>query len=195
MKKIDRRSFLKVLGIAGAACAMTALTGCDDGVSVPSDGSTPLSYLKPLNGEIAWGNYTPEDPFGQIYTQGANYSIFTFYANKWKNTYNEKNTYGDGDNHCASVEYLTDRKYRKLTMNLNPYKDMGEEGCGFVRIYADDKLVAVSEMIGQKTRQTVKLEADITGAEYIKVVPAVVRDYGWDKYRGSIILWDVKLWK
>ena len=28
--KIDRRSFLKVLGIAGAACAMTALTGCDE---------------------------------------------------------------------------------------------------------------------------------------------------------------------
>lgn len=29
MKKINRRSFLKVLGIAGAACAMTALTGCE----------------------------------------------------------------------------------------------------------------------------------------------------------------------
>lgn len=47
--KIDRRSFLKVLGIAGAACAMTALTGCDE-EGTPSfpagDGSVSLSSLK-----------------------------------------------------------------------------------------------------------------------------------------------------
>lgn len=70
MKKINRRSFLKVLGIAGAACAMTALTGCDE-EGMPStpagDGSTPLSYLKPLNGSFTWENKIPEDPYGNTY--------------------------------------------------------------------------------------------------------------------------------
>lgn len=50
MKKINRRSFLKVLGIAGAACTMTALTGCDGGSGggTPNrDGSVPLSDLNP----------------------------------------------------------------------------------------------------------------------------------------------------
>ena len=49
--KIDRRSFLKVLGIAGAACAMTALTGCDE-EGTPSfpagDGSVSLSRRSKL---------------------------------------------------------------------------------------------------------------------------------------------------
>lgn len=68
MKKIDRRGFLKVLDFAGVACAMTALTGCDESSSaVVGDGSVPLSRLEPLNGKIEWGNITPEDPYGNIY--------------------------------------------------------------------------------------------------------------------------------
>ena len=68
--KIDRRSFLKVLGIAGAACAMTALTGCDE-EGTPSfpagDGSVSLSSLKPFNGSVPWnGKWLPEDPFGNV---------------------------------------------------------------------------------------------------------------------------------
>ena len=87
--KIDRRSFLKVLGIAGAACAMTALTGCDE-EGTPSfpagDGSVSLSSLKPLNGGVPWnGRWLPEDPFGNVYTSGANYAIFT-YGSGWSNT-------------------------------------------------------------------------------------------------------------
>lgn len=193
MKKIDRRSFLKVLGIAGAACAMTALTGCDDeGVpgGVPAgDGSTPLSYLKPFNGSVVWNNITPEDPFGNIYSKGVNYMVFRSYGCYWTDT-----THSDGLTvFHGKVEYLTDKKYRKLTMNLNPYKYMGEVGWGKVNVYVDGKLQATSPEIVQKTRETVKFEVDISGAEYIMVEP-VVRT-GGERAAGEIIMWDVKLWK
>ena len=195
MKKIDRRSFLKVLGIAGAACAMTALTGCDDeGVPGGSagDGSTPLSNLKPLNGSFTWENETPEDPYGNIYMRGVNYSVFR-QGSGWKDTF-----WVDDVSQGGKAEYVVDRKYRKLTMKLNPHKEMGENGWGYVKVFADKKLVATSEMIRQKTRETVQFEVDITGATYIEVEPVAKHQYYYGILKedvGSIILWDVKLWK
>lgn len=54
---------MKVMGLAGTACAMTVLTGCDDSTTVPAgDGSVPLSDLKPFNGSVVWNNVVPEDP-------------------------------------------------------------------------------------------------------------------------------------
>ena len=83
--KIDRRSFLKVLGIAGAACAMTALTGCDE-EGTPSfpagDGSVSLSSLKPFNGSVPWnGRWLPEDPFGNVY------KLCNIHIRKWLGEY------------------------------------------------------------------------------------------------------------
>lgn len=187
MKKIDRRSFLKVLGIAGAACAMTALTGCDDSiVAVIGDGSVPLSYLKPLNGSFTWQNAIPEDPYGSTYMRGINYSVF---PNEWRGTFWESYNVRAG-----KAEYVVDRKYSKLTMKLNPYKSMQENGWGYVKVFADKKLVATSELIRQKTRETVQFEVDITGATYIEVEP-VASGSGPNNTDGIIILWDVKLWK
>ena len=196
--KIDRRSFLKVLGIAGAACTMTALTGCDgvSGGGTPNhDGSVPLSDLNPLNGRIAWNNVAPEDPFGNVYVRGVNYSIFR--AGSWSKETNTATVLS------AKVEYLTDKKYKKLTMNLNPYKDIGgnpytstENEWGLVKVYADGKLVATSDMVQRKTKDTIKFEADITGADYIIIEPTISYwHYGLNKGGGEMILWDVKLWK
>lgn len=190
MKKISRRDFMKTLGVAGAACAMTALTGCDgSGTTVIGDGSVPLSYLKPLNGSFTWENKIPEDPYGNTYMRGANYSVFSFYSG-WNDTF------GEGSNlFCGKAEYVVDRKYSKLTMNLNPYKDMGENSWGMVKVFADNKLVATSEVIRQKTRQTVKFEVDIAGATYIEIEPVIRRGYGYKPNEGHIIIWDVKLWR
>ena len=190
-KKIDRRSFLKVLGIAGAACAMTALTGCDDeGVPVipAGDGSVPLSNLKPLNGVFKWGNVAPEDPFGKTYTNGANSIVLWTYSDAWNSGTNDF-----GETYRGIVEYSVDKKYKKLTMKLNPYKDMEEKGWSMVNIYADDKIVGTSPVIKQKTKETETLEVDITNAEYIKIEPIVSNSYYAG--HGSLILWDVKLWK
>lgn len=188
MKKINRRSFLKVLGIAGAACAMTALTGCEDApvVTRPGDGSTPLSDLKPLNGSIDWNQkWLPKDPFGNVYNQGVNYTIFSY--NGWDG-FKQNWVYLSAD-----VEYLVNQKYQRLTMKLNPYETMDEECWGLVKVYVDNELAGTSPTIVQKTDKTVEFEVDITGAKYIKIEPTVRRcDYY--ETRGGIILWDVKLW-
>ena len=194
--KIDRRSFLKVLGITGAACAMTALTGCDE-EGTPSfpagDGSVSLSSLKPFNGSVPWnGRWLPEDPFGNVYTRGANYAIFT-YGSGWGNT---RESWPDLN---TVVEYYVDQKYRKLTMKLNPYKDTDSLSWGLVKVYVDDKLTATSDVIKQKTDKAIEFNVDITGAKYINIEPYVREsaDYlGGVRYStGGIILWDVKLWK
>lgn len=88
MKKIDRRDFMKVLGIAGAACAMTMLTGCEDAPTanpMPGEGSTLLSDLKPMNGSVVWSNIVPEDSFGNTYSDSANYMVFRSYKCGWEN--------------------------------------------------------------------------------------------------------------
>lgn len=190
MKKISRRDFMKVLGVAGAACAMTALTGCGDGVI--GDGSVPLSYLKPLNGSFTWENEIPEDPYGNTYMRGVNYSVFR-QGSGWKDTFWEND-----DSQGGKAEYVVDRKYSKLTMKLNPHKEMGKEGWGCVKVYADKKLVATSELIRQKTRETVQFEVNIAGATYIEVEPVASYQYYYgilSKDVGSIIMWDVKLWR
>ena len=175
MKKIDRRGFLKVLGFAGVACAMTALTGCDKSSSaVVGDGSVPLSRLEPLNGKIEWGNITPEDPYGNICAQGANYSVLRWWIDK------------------SPVEYYVAKKYKRLTFKLNPYKYTGKNSWdyGKIKIYIGDELVKVSPEITQKTTKTVNVEVDITGAEFIKIDPVLtIGETGT-----SIILWDAKLW-
>ena len=194
MKRINRRSFLKVLGIAGAACAMTVLTGCDEegNPSFPAeDGSVPLSNLKPLNGSFNWGNEIPEDPYENTYQKGVNYSVFS-QTSGWEGTS------GDGDMIYGRAEYAVDKKYSRLTMKLNPHKEMGEEAWGYVKVFADKKLVATSEVIRQKTRETNSFEVDITGATYIEVEPVTKFTFYPESLKGrmgSLILWDVKLWK
>lgn len=189
MKKISRRDFMKVLGVAGAACAMTALTGCDGSGTIPAgDGSIPLSYLKPFDGAVGWNNTkSPEDPFGNVYTSGVNYSRFSAFASGW-----EKYTWGPGD-YRADVEYDVNKRYKKLTMKLNPYKTMGTYGWAKVNVYADGKLVATSPVIEKKTRESVKFEVAIQGAEYIVIEPIVSKISG--EYNGDLLMWDVKLWR
>ena len=87
MEKISRRNFLKVMGLAGTACAMTVLTGCDDSTTVPAgDGSVPLSDLKPFNGSVVWNNVVPEDPFGNTYSSSSNHMVFRSYKCGWEKT-------------------------------------------------------------------------------------------------------------
>ena len=43
MKEMNRRTFLKAVGVAGAVSAMTALVGCSGGGVIVPDGSTSLA--------------------------------------------------------------------------------------------------------------------------------------------------------
>lgn len=188
MKEMNRRTFLKAVGVAGAVSAMTALVGCSGGVIVP-DGSTSLANLKPLNGYYDWNNTLPEDPFGNTYTTGANAIVLEPCSGAWNNE-----TYDLGETYRGKVEYSLDKKYTKLTMKLNPYKSTQSEGWATVSVYADKKLVKTSPAIKQKTKKPVEFEVDITNAEYIEI-EVVISDNKYEEEYASLIMWDAKLWK
>ena len=61
-----------------------------------------------------------------------------------------------------------------------------------VQVYADDKLVQTAPLIRQKT-DTVKLEANIEGAEYVKIFIKLSKG-AYDKDNGALIISDAKLW-
>ena len=188
MKEMNRRTFLKAVGVAGAVSAMTALVGCSGGVIIP-DGSTSLANLKPLNGYYNWNNTLPEDPFGNTYTTGANAIVLKPCGDAWNNT-----TYDLGETYRGKVEYSLDKKYTKLTMKLNPYQGTQSEGWATVSVYADKKLVKTSPAIKQKTKEPVEFEVDITNAEYIEI-EVVISNSKYDEEYASLIMWDAKLWK
>ena len=187
MQKITRRKFLRTMGLAAAAMGM--LTACDDETIIfpIGDGSTSLSSLKPLNGRCDWNAVAPEDPFGNSYADAVNYAVFEVYGNTW-----DGGIWDSGATYRGSLEYRVYKKYGKLTMNLTPYKSIGEEGTALVQVYADDKLIQTSPLIRQKT-DTVKLEANIEGAEYIKIC-ITLSHWAYSKSDGALIISDAKLW-
>ena len=193
MRKIDRRSFLKGMGVVSAACAMTVLTGCEDAPA--GDGSVSLASLKPFNGKLKWNNdFDPVDPFGNSYSKSANYIVCAFEKEKeWDFLHHYDYAYGYG-----YAEYRVEKKYKKLTMKLAPHELMNTNGNAYVEVYADDKLVVKSDLITRKT-SAVNLEADITNAEYIQLKIYVHTGSsigeGMDGNDGALIIADAKLWK
>ncbi|HAH88642.1 MAG TPA: hypothetical protein DCL93_00785 [Faecalibacterium sp.] len=186
MKKITRRNFLRTMSLATVAIGM--LTACSEQTFPPfGDGSTALSSLKPLNGRCDWNAIAPEDPFGNSYANAVNYAVFEVYGNTW-----DGGIWDSGGSYRGSFEYRVYKKYGKLTMNLTPYKSIGEEGTALVQVYADDKLVQTAPLIRQKT-DTVKLEANIEGAEYIKIFIKLSKG-AYDITYGALIISDAKLW-
>lgn len=186
MKKITRRNFLRTMSLATVAIGM--LTACSEQTFPPfGDGSTALSSLKPLNGRCDWNAIDPVDPFGNSYANAVNYAVFEIYGDTW-----DGGICNNGFAYCGSFEYRVYKKYGKLTMNLTPYKSIGEDGAALVQVYADDKLVRSAPLIQQKT-DTVKLEANIEGAEYIKIFIKLSRG-AYNKNNGALIISDAKLW-
>lgn len=77
---------------------------------------------------------------------------------------------------------------------MSPHADINEDAYSQVKIYADDKLVYTSPAIGRKT-DLVNFNADISGADYIKIVVEVKRREEKDgNNKDSLILMDVQLW-
>lgn len=127
-----------------------------------------LSTFTAINGGFEFNNTVPEDPFGNDYSDAVNYVVLGRYNG---GDYAEVRVYGE---------------YSSITMNVAPYKDIGEDATGYVQIYADDVLVQTSPVITRKT-DAVSVSANISGADYIKIV--VQKDY-----YGSIILSNILLW-
>ena len=193
MRQMDRRCFMKFASTILAASSLAVLTGCDGGgTTVPSlDGSVSLKSVKALNGKWTWNNIVPEDPFGNQYTKAVNYIVFMPHDDSMESSWVGYET-------RYTTEYRVYKQYKKLTMDLAPYKDMPKDGSAFVRVYADDELVATSPIVYQKTDKF-KFEAEIEGAEYIKVEAVCSNGSSWlgcdGAKDGKLILANVKLWK
>lgn len=151
-----------------------------------------LSTLSAFNGGWEWNNLDPTDPFGNDYSSASNYVVFS--NEEWgtvtdqEGSMEEKNGYRQ-----VYAEYHTEKKYNRLTMQLAPYSTIGEEKTAFIQVYADDELVYTSPTIAQKT-QAFSGEANIAGAEYIKIIANIAWDYSYEEKRGAMILSDVQLW-
>lgn len=150
-----------------------------------------LSTLSAFNGGWEWNNLDPTDPFGNDYSSASNYVVFSNEeggtVTGQEGSMEEKNGYRQ-----VYAEYHTEKKYNRLTMQLAPYSTIGEEKTAFIQVYADDELVYTSPTIAQKT-QAFSGEANIAGAEYIKVIANIA----WSSYteeRGAMILSDAQLW-
>ena len=140
-----------------------------------------LSTLTPINGKYNWNDGMPTDPFGTTYTDFCNYAIF-------------ESAYWPYDSIISSEEYRVYGKYKYISGALSPHADIYEDGYSQVKIYADDKLVYTSPAIGRKT-DLVNFNADISGADYIKIVVEVKRREEKDgNNKDSLILMDVQLW-
>lgn len=191
MRKIDRRSFLKVMGAAGLVCAAGALTGCDEEGRpiVPNrDGSVSLATLPILNGGIKWNDGVPKDPFGNDYSHAVNYVIVK--------ARNFPVNCTDVEEEFVYGEYRIYKKYESMTFTVAPYTEIMQNGVGYVQVYADDVLVATSPEITRKT-DAVKVTANIKNAEYIMIVIRVSCPdwYVSQTSDGAVIVSDVKLWK
>lgn len=150
-----------------------------------------LANLPAFNGGWEWNNSAPTDPFGNDYSSAGNYVVFYN-----ENLYGFKGSLsGRADGYVQIfAEYRTAGEYNILTMQLAPYSMIGQDGKAFVQVYADDAVVYTSPTITQKTEAFV-CEADISGAEYIKVL---VNIYNRGTYihedDGAVIISDVFLW-
>lgn len=150
-----------------------------------------LSTLSAFNGGWEWNNLDPTDPFGNDYSSASNYVVFS--NEEWGTISDQEGSIGETNGYYqVSTEYHTEKKYNRLTMQLAPYYTIAENGKAFVQIYADDELVYTSPTIVQKT-QAFSAEANIAGAEYIKVIVNIAGRYP-DNEQGAMILSDAQLW-
>jgi tetratricopeptide (TPR) repeat protein len=132
-----------------------------------------LSTLTPINGGFTWDEGTPEDPFGNVFNDAVNYSIFPG---------------GEWGGREYSAEYRLYGEYSELNFSVAPQEDIPEDGEAQVQIFADDHLIFTSDTIHRKTDRT-DYSVKINNAEYIKIVVNVYN-------RGNtLILFDCTLEK
>ena len=137
----------------------------------------PITNLASINSsKWNWNQYDPTDPFGNSYADGCNYVIF----------HNQSSSE-------RSVEYRTYGEYSTLTGVIAPHANIGKSITCTVLVYADDQLVYTSPTVGQKT-DAFTFSADISGAEYVKIMVRFSDTNPFDVFVNRLIISDVKLW-
>lgn len=110
--------------------------------------SVPLSSLEAFNGGWEWNNEAPVDPWGNDYSDACNYRIF--------------------QRGKEFSEYYTGGEYKRLTFNLAPHTDIGQDDEAYLQIYKDEELIYTSPVVARKTK-AFSCDVDISGAEYVEI--------------------------
>lgn len=157
----------------------------------------PVSFksINVVNGGFEWNEGVPEDPFGNDYSYAGDYIIFTYDSRDNMDVDREK----IGQYYCnMNAQYCEVRlygEYKSLSGTLAPYTSISTNGYGYVKIYADDKLVYTSKTIKRKT-DAFDFKVDLKGVEYLKIVLCVTDDYLYEygSLTGALIISNLMLY-
>lgn len=125
----------------------------------------PVSLEKEIllnSSNWAWNDGEPKDPFGNDYSTCKNYVILDY------SSWNGVDYYG---------EFRLYQQYSRLTGQIAPYIDIGENATAYIQVFADDELIYTSPTVSRKT-DAFTFDLDITGCEYLKIVINVPYDAG-----------------
>lgn len=124
------------------------------------EGAEPVSLasLTPINGSFPWNEGTPEDPFGNSYSDVQNYAIF----HASRSYHDREQTY--------FIEYKVDEQYNCLNFVISPYSDFGENASSYLQVFVNGSLRYTSPKIYQKTEPLQVPGIDVSDATYVKIV-------------------------
>lgn len=172
---IERKDFRAAMAVINEALSYLGvnatlsqkLASIEDQMPVSITEVLLINYSNSWGATVEWNSGLPEDPFGNDYSDSANFAIFPGYDH--------------------AFEYRIYGEYSQLSLIVAPYSDISSDARGYIQIYADDRLLYTSKNIDRKT-DAFSVNVDITGADYITI--KVIGDS-----EGSLILSDVLLWK
>lgn len=137
----------------------------------------PITTLTSLNpSKWKWNSGKAVDPFGNDYSGACNYVVFHNQSTDER-----------------SIEYRVYGNYQMITGVLAPHAEIDKNGACTVLVYADDLLVYTSPAIGQKT-DAFTFSADISDAEYIKILVRFSTFYAFDFFYDQLIISNIQLW-
>lgn len=131
-----------------------------------------LSTLSAISGGWTWNTGTPDDPFGNDYSNSSNYVVLT-------------HVYDYGRD-VKQAEYRLDGKYERITGQVVPHSSFEEDETAYIQIYADDELLYTSQEIVRK-QDPITFDININQAKYLKLVVDLAG------YGSNVMLSDVQL--
>ena len=149
-----------------------------------------FNYFATLNGGFVWNSPAAVDPAGNDYSGNGDYIVYDAYRKSNNSSDNTQyingvkpGTYLYAIGHYEEIKIS--EKYKSFTGTLIPYESMGQDGWGYIKVYADSKLVYTSPNITQKTKP-VDFSIDVSGVDYLAVYIITTK---WDRIdNGAIIL-------
>ena len=152
----------------------------------------PVSFkvIEKFNGGFEWDTGTPEDPFGNDYSNDGDYIVYTGKGYD----YTEYDQAKHASFYCKYKESRIYGKYKKMTGTLAPHASIEKDALCLIKVFGDDKLIYTSKFITKKT-DAFTFTVDISNVDYLKVVLYTSYSISSTNYdRGGMILSNPQLY-